>query len=105
MPDFYKEANNITKDSDSAIENNTSTTGGKGEVVSNNGENIEVFVDRVYNPQKGQYDNLNVVFVKYYNNPHYTFYQYDGGTRTEVDELNYTDTKRFYGGFIGQYGV
>ena len=105
LPDFYKEANNITKDSDSAIENNTSTTGGKGEVVSNNGENIEVFVDRVYNPQKGQYDNLNVVFVKYYNNPHYTFYQYDGGTRTEVDELNYTDTKRFYGGFIGQYGV
>ena len=64
-----------------------------------------VMLDRVYNPQKGSYGDYNAVFVKYFTNPNYKFYKYNGTTRSEVTELNYTDTKNFHGAFIAKYGV
>lgn len=77
--------------------------------VSNAGDktnnNMIVMLDRVYNPQKSSYSDYNAVFVKYFTNPNYKFYKYNGTTRSEVTELNYTDTKNFHGAFIAKFGV
>lgn len=114
IPDMYKNLTNITKPSDSDLSSSTNASNGMyGEVVqsqvNNAGDKVNnnaiVFIDRVYNPQKGSYGAYNALFIKYFTNPNYKFYKYNGTARSEVTELNYTDTKNFHGAFIGKFGV
>lgn len=114
IPDMFENLVNITKASDTELASSTNVNNGMyGEVVqsevSNAGDktnnNMIVMLDRTYNPQKSQYKDYNAVFVKYFTNPNYKFYKYNGTTRSEVTELNYTDTKNFHGAFIAKFGV
>lgn len=114
IPDMYDNLTNITKSSDSTLSSSTNVNNGMyGEVVQseigNSGStannNMIVMLDRVKNPQKGEYGAYNVVFVKYFTNPSYKFYQYNGSTKSEITSLNYTDTKNVHGAFIGKFGV
>ena len=66
-----------------------------------------VFLDTVRNPDGGN-NALNVVFVKYFNNPYYKFYKYDANGRDITDNiksLNYTDTKSMHGATIAKFCV
>lgn len=114
IPDMFDNLVNITKSSDSALASSTNVNNGMyGEVVQsvigNAGDtannNMIVMIDRTRNPQKGNYKDYNVVFVKYFTNPYYKFYKYNGASRSEVTSLNYTDTKTMHGAFIGKFGV
>lgn len=114
IPDMFENLTNITKSSDASLSNSTNINQGMyGEVVQstvdNAGDkvnnNMIVMIDRTYNPQSGNYKDYNAVFVKYFTNPDYRFYQYNGNARTEVGSLNYTDTKNFHGAFIGKFDV
>ena len=114
IPDMYDPLTNITKDTDPDLQSSTQIENGMyGEVVQtevgNAGDkttnNMIVLIDRVKNPEKSGYSDYNVVFVKYFKNPNYKFYQYNGTTRSEVTALNYTDTKTLHGAFVGKYGV
>jgi hypothetical protein len=85
IPDIFSGAVNITKSSDSTLTTSKNAANGMwGEVVSNEvgntddtNKNLLVMVDRVYNPQKKEYGDFNAVFVKYCDNPYYTFYKYN----------------------------
>ena len=114
IPDMFENLTNITKSADSDLSNSTNVNNGMyGEVVQslvdNAGDktnnNMVVLLDRIYNPQKNQYGDYNAIFVKYFTNPNYKFYKYNGNTRTEVTALNYTDTKSLHGAFIAKFGV
>jgi hypothetical protein len=114
IPDMYNNITNITKSSDSTLSSSTNVNNGMyGEVVQSEignstnkaNNNMIVMLDRVKNPQKGEYGAYNVVFVKYFTNPSYKFYQYNGSTKSEITSLNYTDTKSVHGAFIGKFGV
>lgn len=114
IPDMYDNLTNITKSSDSTLSGSTNVNNGMyGEVVQseigNSGStannNMIVMLDRVKNPQKGEYKDYNVVFVKYFVNPNYKFYQYSGSSKSQITSLNYTDTKSIHGAFIGKFGV
>lgn len=114
IPDMFENLVNITKPTDSDLASSTNVNNGMyGEVVQseidNAGDktnnNMIVMLDRVYNPQKSSYGDYNAVFVKYFTNPNYKFYKYNGTTRSEVTELNYTDTKSLHGAFIAKFGV
>lgn len=117
LPDMYGTLENITKDSDTALQTAEWAENGMwGEVVKNElgntdkaNNNMIVMVDRVYNPQKKEYGAFNAVFVKYFNNPYYKFYKYSGETGTDkthlVKSLNYTDTKNMYGATIAKFYV
>ena len=54
---------------------------------------------------RDEYKDYNVVFVKYFVNPNYKFYQYSGSSKSQITSLNYTDTKSIHGAFIGKFGV
>jgi len=111
---MYGTLTNITKDTDADLASSTNVNNGMyGEVVQseigNAGDaennNMIVMIDRVRNPEDDDYSDYNVVFVKYFTNPNYKFYCYNGSTRSEVSSLNYTDTKNLHGAFVGKYGV
>lgn len=98
IPDIYKTATNITKSSDSALTNSTSEANGMyGEVVSGADGNMICLVDRIYDPEDEEYQDYNVVFVKYYKNDKYNF--------TCPTTLNYTDTKTMHGACIAKMWV
>ena len=114
IPDFYGNAENITKGSDPTLASSTNVNNGRyGEVVSSeigngsagNNNNMVVLLDRVFDPQHNKYTSYNVIFVKYFKNPYYKFYQYNGSTRSEINSLNYTDTKSMHGAVIAKFGV
>lgn len=109
IPGVFDNLVNITASSDSALANSTNINNGMyGEVVSGNGDNMIIMVDRVYNPQKNSYGDYNTVAVKYYNNPNYKFYKYNSsGTdiTNNVTSLNYTNTKTMRGATIAQFFV
>lgn len=116
LPDMFDRAINITADSDTTLQNsNTASSGIYGEVVANKvgntadskNKNMIVFLDTVRNPDGGN-NALNVVFVKYFNNPYYKFYKYDANGRDITDSiksLNYTDTKSMHGATIAKFCV
>lgn len=109
IPGVFDNLVNITSGSDTTLANSTNINNGMyGEVVSGNGENMIVMVDRVYNPQKNSYGDYNTVAVKYCNNPNFKFYKYNSsGTdiTNSVTSLNYTDTKTMKGATIAQFFV
>ena len=116
IPDMFSNLINITADSDIELQtSNNANLGMWGEVVKNkigskdeDNNNMIVMVDRVYNPQKKEYGAFNAVFVKYFNNPLYTFYKYSSsGTdiTSGVTSLNYTDTKTMYGATAAKFYV
>lgn len=109
IPGVFDNLVNITSSSDTTLANSTNINNGMyGEVVSGNGENMIVMVDRIYNPQKNSYGDYNTVAVKYCNNPNYKFYKYNSsGTdiTNSVTSLNYTDTKTMKGATIAQFFV
>ena len=80
---MFDRAINITADSDTTLQNsNNASSGIYGEVVANKvgntadskNKNMIVFLDTVRNPDGGN-NALNVVFVKYFNNPYYKVLQ------------------------------
>lgn len=98
IPDLYETATNITKDTDDSLTGSTQIENGMyGEVVSGNDGNMEVLIDRVYDPEEEIYTKYNAVFVKYYTNNNYNF--------TCPSQVNYTDTKTMHGSFIGKFSV
>lgn len=109
IPGVFDNLVNITSSNDTTLANSTNINNGMyGEVVSGNGENMIVMVDRVYNPQKNSYGDYNTVAVKYYNNPNYKFYKYNSsGTdiTNSVTSLNYTDTKTMKGATVAKFFV
>lgn len=117
IPDIYETLENITKDSDTALQTEILANEGMwGEVVQNKigntapaNNNMQVMVDRVYNPSKKEYGAFNAVFVKYFNNPYYKFFKYSGSTGYDITNnvkgLNYTDTKTMYGASIAKFYV
>ena len=109
IPDLYKTAKNITKNSDSLLSSSDNINNGMyGEVVSKGNNNLIVLIDRVQNPQKNNYTKFNAVFVQYYDNPNYIFYKYDVNGKditSQVKSLNYTDTKTMYGATIAKFCV
>jgi hypothetical protein len=79
-----------------------------GNIADSTNTNMIVMLDRVRNPESGGYGDLNVVFVKYFNNPYYKFYKYDSNGRDITDNvksLNYTDTKSMNGATIAKFCV
>ena len=109
IPGVFDNLDNITASSDTALANSDNVNNGMyGEVVSGNGDNMIIMVDRVYNPQSGSYGDYNTVAVKYYNNPNYKFYKYNNyGTdiTNSVTSLNYTNTKTMRGATIVKFFV
>lgn len=115
LPDIFDSAINITADSDSTLQSSDNINNGMyGEVISNDigntvdskNNNMLVMIDRVKNPQKGNYSDYNVVFVKYFDNPYYKFYKYDAaGNDISYQSLNYTQTKSMHGATIAKYCV
>lgn len=109
IPGVFDNLVNITADSDAALASSTNINNGMfGEVVSGNGENMIIMVDRIYDPQDGIYTDYNTVAVKYFNNPNYKFYKYNSnGTdiTDSVTSLNYTDTKTMRGATIAKFFV
>ena len=107
IPGVFDNLVNITADSDAALASSTNINNGMfGEVVSGNGENMIIMVDRIYDPQDGIYTDYNTVAVKYFNNPNYKFYKYNSnGTdiTDSVTSLNYTDTKTMRGATIAKF--
>ena len=98
IPDLYKTATNITKASDPDVASSTQIENGMyGEVINGSDGNMEVLIDRVYDPQNGKYTDYNVVFVKYYVNDNYNF--------NCPRQVNYTDTKIMHGSVIGKFCV
>ena len=114
FPSIYDNIKNITLSTDAGIVGNKPDKHSYGEVIQHqvdNGSdqenyNMIVFLHRPYNPQNDGYvDNSNAVFIKYFTNPDYKFYQYMGSAQNEVSALNYTSTQNLYGAFIGKYYV
>ena len=69
--------------------------------------NMIIMIDRIYNPQKKEYGAYNVVAVKYFNNPYYKFYKYNG-TKDVTDStttINYTNSKSMHGATIAKFFV
>lgn len=98
IPDLYKTANNITKDSDPEVSASTQISAGMyGEIINGSDGKMEVLIDRVYDPEDEVYTDYNVVFLKYYVNDNYNF--------TCPTSLNYTDTKTMHGSVIGKFCV
>ena len=118
LPDMFKSAVNITANSDTTLKTSDNINNGMyGEVISNKvgstlnskNNNMVVMIDRVRNPQDGNYSAYNVVFAKYFNNPYYyKFFKYDNNGRDITDTiktLNYTDTKSMHGATIAKFCV
>ena len=98
IPDLYNTATNITKDSDPDVASSEHVEQGMyGEIVNGNDGNMEVLLDRVYDPENEEYTTYYAVFVKYYTNPNYNF--------TCPSQLNYTDTKTMHGSVIAKFAV
>lgn len=98
IPDLYKTANNITKDSDPDVSGSTQIENGMyGEIVSSSDGNMEVLIDRIYDPEEERFTDYNAVFVKYYTNPNYNF--------TCPTEVNYSDTKTLHGSLIAKFSI
>lgn len=111
IPSLYDNLINITKGKDDTLTSSTSQRDGiYGEVIQSpigetetDSGNMLVMIQRAYNPQKGNYKNPQAVAVKYYKNPYYKFYSYNG---TTLDNgMNYTDSKSYYGAFIAKFFV
>lgn len=109
IPGVFDNLENITASSDTTLADSTSINNGMyGEVVSGNGENMIIMVDRVWSPEDSCFTDYNTVAVKYYNNPNYKFYKYDSNGNditNSVTSLNYTDTKTLRGATIAQFFV
>jgi len=105
IPDMYENCKNITSNTDTTLTSSSNINNGMyGEVVKSiKGESTEnnmiIMIDRIYNPQKKSYGDYNVVAVKYFNNPYYKFFKYDGtkDVTDTVKTLNYTDSKSMHG--------
>lgn len=113
LPDMYDKAINITADKDDALKSSGNINNGMyGEVVKSqlgdtDNNNMIIMIDRIYNPQKKKYGDYNVVAVKYFNNPYYKFYKYNG-TKDVTDStttINYTDSKSMHGATIAKFFV
>ena len=113
LPDMYDEAINITADKDDTLKSSGNINNGMyGEVVKSqlgdtDNNNMIIMVDRIYNPQKKEYGAYNVVAVKYFNNPYYKFYKYNG-TKDVTDStttINYTNSKSMHGATIAKFYV
>ena len=113
LPDMYDEAINITADKDDTLKSSGNINNGMyGEVVKSqlgdtDNNNMIIMIDRIYNPQKKKYGAYNVVAVKYFNNPYYKFYKYNG-TKDVTDStttINYTNSKSMHGATIAKFFV
>ena len=113
LPDMYDEAINITADKDYTLKSSGNINNGMyGEVVKSqlgdtDNNNMIIMIDRIYNPQKKKYGAYNVVAVKYFNNPYYKFYKYNG-TKDVTDStttINYTNSKSMHGATIAKFFV
>lgn len=120
IPDIFSNTINITSSSDTDLASSTNVNNGiYGEVISNpieNGvdksnNNMIVLLDRTYDPQDKKYEDYNVVFVKYFKNPYYKFYNYkwNGTSLADVTDsitsMNYTDSKSIYGAIPTKFCV
>lgn len=118
IPDFFDFGINITGSSDSDLATSDKVENGMyGEVISSEAggaqenNNMIVFIDRVYNPQKKTYGAYNFIAVKYYSNPYYKLHKYKWDNTTSAlkevapDTINYTYTKDMYGATICRFGV
>lgn len=113
IPDMYENCKNITSNTDTTLTSSSNINNGMyGEVVKSiKGESTEnnmiIMIDRIYNPQKKSYGDYNVVAVKYFNNPYYKFFKYDGtkDVTDTVKTLNYTDSKSMHGAQIAKFFV
>ena len=110
IPDLYDTAKNITASSDPTLQSSTNINEGMyGEVVqgstgnqaNDDNGNMILMIDRVWSPDDDYYTDFNAVFVKYFNNPYYKFYNYSGSNTS----LNYTDTKSMHGAIIAKFYV
>jgi len=98
IPDLYENAINITKSTDTDLATSHSIGDGMyGEVISGSDGNMEIMIDRVYDPEDEKYTDCNVVAVKYYKNDNYTL--------TCPSTVNYTDTKTMNGAVIAKFFV
>lgn len=114
IPDMYETSNNITSSTDPI----TSSTNNKElfcEVVKSTlgdkeDNNMIIMLNRINTqdtidtPYGGAY---NIVAVKYFNNPNYKFFKYDGAKdiTDTVTSLNYTSSKSMHGATIAKFFV
>ena len=113
IPDLYETSKNITASSDPIPTDNKnmfievvqSPLGNKGD-----NENMIIMLNRINSvegfdfPDGGAY---NIVAIKYFNNPNYKFFKYNGtkDVTDSVTTLNYTDTKSMHGATIAKFFV
>lgn len=113
IPDLYETSKNITASSDPIPTDNKnmfievvqSPLGNKGD-----NENMIIMLNRINSvegfdfPDGGAY---NIVAIKYFNNPNYKFFKYNGtkDVTDSVTTLNYTDTKSIHGATIAKFFV
>lgn len=119
MPDFFAHAKNITASDPDLSSTSTIAKAQYGEEVNSNQDNgtdttnnkMLVFIDNLLGgtPLAEFASQLhNAIFVKYYNNPDFKFYNYTGTAHTQstdLTSLNYTQTKTYHGAFLARYGV
>ncbi len=131
IPSLYDDLENITASADTALQDSTHAENGMyGEVVSAKTGNATtdanskmiVLVDKVCNPTghwepwlPGNYTTPNAIFVKYFKSPYFKTYAYVVSSSTssnfskyvpvDIDSLNYTDTKDYYGAVIAKMSV
>lgn len=113
IPNLYETSKNITASSDPIPTDNKnmfievvqSPLGNKGD-----NENMIIMLNRINSvegfdfPDGGAY---NIVAIKYFNNPNYKFFKYNGtkDVTDSVTTLNYTDTKSIHGATIAKFFV
>ena len=113
IPDLYETSKNITASSDPIPTDNKnmfievvqSPLGNKGD-----NENMIIMLNRINSvegfdfPDGGAY---NIVAIKYFNNPNYKFFKYNGtkDVTDSVTTLNYTDTKSMHGATVAKFFV
>lgn len=101
LPNPFDNIKNITADSDPLVGLSINFNAGVyGEVVKGYDGNMEVLVDRVYDPQHKKYTDYHALALKLYDSDDFTLYRYNLG-----DKLNYTDTKTLQGAVLARYFV
>lgn len=102
IPDLFDNATNITKDVDSVISGSQNIgLGMYGEIVKGEDGNMEVLIDRVYEPQNSKYTDYYALAVKYYKSPRIRTYTY----REAYDKINFYESRSIYGALLARYSV
>lgn len=125
IPSVYDGLVNITSSADTELSASTNVRNGMyGEVVPNGvvgntegdeNKNMICLVDKVYDPTSESYTTPNAIFVKYFKSPNYKTFAYEVSSSTsshfsklvpvDITELNYTDTKTYYGAVVCKFDV